>query len=112
MEQRPLGRTDDEAHVARPPDRANAALFLDRPPQPLHQLRCAVAIAHVLRPDAALVQQDRAPVLPAPLAQKQAVQWMIADSATELHLARLVVMHAAWKIDQGEGYTPEVRRLG
>ncbi len=30
-----------------------------------------------------------------PLSQRQAVQWMLADSAVELHAARLVVYHAA-----------------
>ncbi|MHB8586969.1 MAG: acyl-CoA dehydrogenase family protein [Thermoplasmatota archaeon] len=35
------------------------------------------------------------------LADRQAIQWMIAESATELHLARLLVLHAAWKVDQG-----------
>jgi acyl-CoA dehydrogenase len=46
-----------------------------------------------------------------PLAEKEAVQWMIADSATELHLARLVVMHAAWKIDQGLPHRQEIAML-
>lgn len=36
-----------------------------------------------------------------PLAERQAIQWMIADSTTELHSARLMTYHAAWKADQG-----------
>lgn len=35
-----------------------------------------------------------------PLARRQAIQWMIADSSTELHAARLMAYHAAWKADQ------------
>lgn len=37
-----------------------------------------------------------------PLSSRQAVQWMIADSATELHAARLMVYDAAWRAQQGE----------
>ncbi len=36
-----------------------------------------------------------------PLARRQAIQWMIADSAVELQSARLMTYHAAWKADQG-----------
>jgi acyl-CoA dehydrogenase len=36
-----------------------------------------------------------------PLAKRQAIQWMIADSTVELHSARLMTYHAAWKADQG-----------
>jgi acyl-CoA dehydrogenase len=34
-----------------------------------------------------------------PLADKQTVQNWIADSAAEMHAARLMTLHAAWKID-------------
>lgn len=37
-----------------------------------------------------------------PLSSRQAVQWMIADSATELHAARLMVYDAAWRAQKGE----------
>lgn len=36
-----------------------------------------------------------------PLADRQAVQWWISNSTMELHAARLMVYHAAWKVDQG-----------
>ncbi|HEV2132375.1 MAG TPA: acyl-CoA dehydrogenase, partial [Longimicrobiaceae bacterium] len=36
------------------------------------------------------------------LAEHQAVQWMIADSYTEIHAARLMIWHAAWKLDRGD----------
>jgi acyl-CoA dehydrogenase len=35
-----------------------------------------------------------------PLAEKQTVQNWIADSATEIEAARLLTLHAAWKMDQ------------
>ena len=37
-----------------------------------------------------------------PLTSHQAVQWMLADSATELHAGQLMVRHAAWLLAQGE----------
>jgi acyl-CoA dehydrogenase len=38
----------------------------------------------------------------APLAQRQAVQWMILDMYTDAHKLRLMLHHAAWKFDRGE----------
>jgi alkylation response protein AidB-like acyl-CoA dehydrogenase len=35
------------------------------------------------------------------LADRQAIQWWISDSTTELHACRLMLYHAAWKVDQG-----------
>ncbi|HEX9446097.1 MAG TPA: acyl-CoA dehydrogenase family protein [Candidatus Binatia bacterium] len=37
-----------------------------------------------------------------PLSERQAIQWKLADSFIELHAARLMVYHAAWKDDQKE----------
>ena len=42
------------------------------------------------------------------LAEKQGVQWLIADSAMELYQCKLMVLHAAYKIDRGEDFTAEV----
>jgi alkylation response protein AidB-like acyl-CoA dehydrogenase len=42
------------------------------------------------------------------LAEHEAVQWMLADSATELYAARLMVVHAAWKIDRGLDHRQEI----
>jgi acyl-CoA dehydrogenase len=42
-----------------------------------------------------------------PLADRQAIQWMLADSAVEVHAARLMTYHAAEKIDRGERATME-----
>jgi acyl-CoA dehydrogenase len=36
------------------------------------------------------------------LSEHQAVQWMLADSAIEIHASRLMVLHAAWKLDRGD----------
>ncbi|MGH3495945.1 MAG: acyl-CoA dehydrogenase family protein [Nocardioidaceae bacterium] len=36
-----------------------------------------------------------------PIAHRQAIQWMIADSAVELDALRWLVMSAAWQVDQG-----------
>jgi len=37
-----------------------------------------------------------------PLAKFQAIQFKLADMATEVHTSRLLVHHAAWLVDQGE----------
>ena len=42
------------------------------------------------------------------LADKQGIQWMIADSAMELYQCKLMVLHAAYKIDRGEDFRSEV----
>ena len=42
------------------------------------------------------------------LAEKQGIQWMIADSAMELYQCKLMVLHAAYKIDRGEDFRTEV----
>ncbi len=36
-----------------------------------------------------------------PLSSHQAIQWMLADSATELHAGRLMIQHTAWLLAQG-----------
>jgi len=42
-----------------------------------------------------------------PIAQFQAIQWMIAEMATEIEAARLMVYRAAWLREQGSRYTKE-----
>jgi acyl-CoA dehydrogenase len=42
-----------------------------------------------------------------PLAERQAVQWMLADSFMEHHQLRLMVYDAAWKYDQGRDIRAE-----
>jgi acyl-CoA dehydrogenase len=42
------------------------------------------------------------------LADKQGIQWMMADSAMELYTAKLMVLHAAYKIENGLPFRQEV----
>ncbi|MEW6717296.1 MAG: acyl-CoA dehydrogenase family protein [Chloroflexota bacterium] len=42
-----------------------------------------------------------------PLAQHQAIQWMIADAATQIQTARLMVYYAAWLKDQRRPFSKE-----
>ncbi|GAA0256116.1 acyl-CoA dehydrogenase family protein [Cryptosporangium japonicum] len=37
-----------------------------------------------------------------PLAERQAIQWMVADSVVELQALRLLVLHAAWQVEAGK----------
>jgi acyl-CoA dehydrogenase len=38
----------------------------------------------------------------APLAERQAIQWMIADSAVEIEALRWLVLNAAWRLEVGQ----------
>ncbi len=40
-----------------------------------------------------------------PIANKQAIQWMIADAAVEIEAARTLVYKAAWTKDEGRDFT-------
>jgi acyl-CoA dehydrogenase len=42
------------------------------------------------------------------LAEKQGIQWMIADSAMELYQCKLMVLHSAFLIDNGDDFKTEV----
>jgi acyl-CoA dehydrogenase len=42
------------------------------------------------------------------LAEKQGIQWMIADSTMELYQSKLMVLHSAYKIDNGIDFKSEV----
>jgi acyl-CoA dehydrogenase len=42
------------------------------------------------------------------LAEKQGIQWMIADSTMELYQAKLMVLHAAYRIEHGLPFKSEV----
>ncbi len=42
------------------------------------------------------------------LAEKQGIQWMIADSTMELYQAKLMVLHAAYRIDNKLDFRSEV----
>ena len=42
-----------------------------------------------------------------PLTERQAMQWWIADAETRIHACRLMLQHAAWKVDRGEDVRTE-----
>ena len=42
------------------------------------------------------------------LAEKQGIQWLIADSAMEMYQGKLMILHAAYKIENGMDFTSEV----
>ena len=42
------------------------------------------------------------------LADKQAIQWMMADSAMELYTGKLMILHAAYRIENGLEFRQEV----
>jgi acyl-CoA dehydrogenase len=42
------------------------------------------------------------------LAEKQGIQWLIADSAMEIYQCKLMILHAAYKIDRGDDFKTEV----
>jgi acyl-CoA dehydrogenase len=42
------------------------------------------------------------------LSEKQGIQWMMADSAMELYTGKLMVLHAAYKIEHGLEFRQEV----
>ena len=47
----------------------------------------------------------------APLAERQTIQWWVADEATKIHAARLMAYDAAWKIDQHRDPRSEISML-
>ncbi len=52
--------------------------------------------------DASVAQAKTRAQFGRPIAANQAIQWMIADGATEIHAARLMVYDAASRADRGE----------
>ena len=42
------------------------------------------------------------------LSEKQGIQWMMAESALELYSSKLMVLHAAYKIENGMDFRSEV----
>jgi len=43
-----------------------------------------------------------------PLAERQTIQWWVADAATRIHACRLMAYDVAWKIDQGRDARTEL----
>ncbi len=42
------------------------------------------------------------------LAEHEGVQWLLGEAAMDIHVGRLLTMHAAWKLDQGSQARKEV----
>jgi alkylation response protein AidB-like acyl-CoA dehydrogenase len=42
-----------------------------------------------------------------PLSDKQSIQWLIADTATDVEALRSLVYRTAWLVDSGQPYTRE-----
>ena len=55
--------------------------------------------------DASVAQAKARVQFGKPIAANQAIQWMLADGATEIHAARLMVYDAAARADKGERIT-------
>jgi alkylation response protein AidB-like acyl-CoA dehydrogenase len=55
--------------------------------------------------EASVEQAKRRVQFGRPIAANQAIQWMIADAATEIHAARLMVYDAAARLERGERIT-------
>ncbi|MFQ5415704.1 MAG: acyl-CoA dehydrogenase family protein [Myxococcota bacterium] len=43
-----------------------------------------------------------------PIGKNQAIQWMLAESATEIDAARWMIYHSAWLVDQGKDAMKEI----
>ncbi len=46
-----------------------------------------------------------------PLSERQAVQFWVAEAATKIHAARLMVYDCAWKLDQGRDVRQEISMI-
>jgi len=66
----------------------------------------AVGLAQAAYEEALAYAQDRE-AFGHPIAQYQAIQWMLADAATEIQAARLMVYYAAWQKEMGRRFTKE-----
>jgi acyl-CoA dehydrogenase len=42
------------------------------------------------------------------LAEHEGVQWLLGEAAMDIHIGRLLTMHAAWKLEQGDQARKEV----
>ncbi|HEX2561396.1 acyl-CoA dehydrogenase family protein [Phenylobacterium sp.] len=46
-----------------------------------------------------------------PLSERQAIQWWVSDAATQIHAARLMTYHCAWKLDRGQDVRNEISMI-
>ena len=66
----------------------------------------SVGLAQSALEDAIRYAKDRQ-TFGKPIAEHQAIQWMLADAATEIQAARLMIYYAAWLKDQKRPFTKE-----
>jgi butyryl-CoA dehydrogenase len=66
----------------------------------------SVGLAQSAMEDAIRYAKDRQ-TFGKPIAEHQAIQWMLADAATEIHAARLMIYHAAFLKDQKRPFSKE-----
>jgi alkylation response protein AidB-like acyl-CoA dehydrogenase len=66
----------------------------------------SVGLAQAAMEEAIRYAQERQ-AFGAPIAEYQAIQWMLADAATEIQAARLMVYYAAWLKGEGRQYNKE-----
>ncbi len=66
----------------------------------------SVGLAQAAFEEALRYSQERT-TFGVPIADHQAVQWMLAEAATEIQAARFMVYYAAWLKDQGRAFTKE-----
>ncbi|PYM14551.1 MAG: acyl-CoA dehydrogenase, partial [Verrucomicrobia bacterium] len=78
--------------------RAQALIMLDRGRIGIAALAVGIAQAAFSAARQHAVQREQ---FGHPIADFQAIQWMLADSATELEAAELLTLHAAFLQDQG-----------
>ncbi|MEK7276245.1 MAG: acyl-CoA dehydrogenase family protein [Chloroflexota bacterium] len=57
--------------------------------------------------EAAIAYSKERQTFGVPISQHQAIQWMLADAATEIEAARLMVYRAAWLKENGQPFTKE-----
>jgi alkylation response protein AidB-like acyl-CoA dehydrogenase len=66
----------------------------------------SVGLAQSALEDAILYAKQRQ-TFGKPIVEHQAIQWMLADAATEIQAARLMIYYAAWMKDQKRPFTKE-----
>ncbi len=66
----------------------------------------SVGLAHGALDEAIAYAKERV-TFGVPLTHHQAIQWMIADAATQIEAARLLIYQAAWLKDRGKPYSKE-----
>jgi alkylation response protein AidB-like acyl-CoA dehydrogenase len=66
----------------------------------------AVGLAQAALEEATRYAKERQ-TFGAPIAEHQAIRWMLADAATEIQTARLMVYYAAWLKGEGRPYTKQ-----